>query len=284
MDFGEVGSALREIALLTFPAYRGSKISIGVAEHVAPIFFQQDTWLVDLSRIQDVGPNVPRPSERQMLPLSNGVPILPGQSVLITARPQAHEFKIDRFVISGVGTPGGAADWVVNDLRIGNISQLAQSGDLPGDLFATEAIDAFVSFGTIQPAMDVSVILTYIGPIEAGVPFFGSLGGTVPTTSPAYVRVQQPNTKIPLGFACVSQCVNEDGEASITIYVPPIDQATIDVAVDAALAAGASTPAVVTMIGHALEDRGGLVRDAYVDLVVQRAGELTANEVRAAAT
>lgn len=279
MDFGEVGNALREIALLTFPAYRGSKISIGVAEHVAPIFFQQDTWLVDLSRIQDVGPNVPRPSDRQMLPLSNGVPILPGQSVLITARPQAHEFKIDRFVISGAGTPGGAADWMVNDLRIGNISQLTQNGDLPGDLFATEAIDAFVSFGTIQPALDVSVILTYIGPIEAGVPFFGALGGTVPTTSPAYVRVWQPNMKIPLGFACVSQ---RGGE--VTICVPQIDQATIDVAVDATLAAGGSTPSVVTMIGHALDDRGGLVRDVYVDLVVQRAGELAANEIRAAAT
>ena len=78
--------------------------------------------------------------------------------------------------------------------------------------------------------------------------------------------------------------IGVDGvDASITIYVPPIDQATIDVAVDATLTDGKPTQAVYTMLEHAVDDRGNLVRDAYVALVVQRAGALAANEAQASA-
>jgi hypothetical protein len=296
---------LRKIALLTFPKYKGSEISIDVADHidrhVEDGAYYID-WLVDLAHIEEAGPNLGGDDDRYVLPLSSGVPILPGQSAQITARVQTSEFRCQRVMISNAGTPGGVADWVVNDLRIGNRSQFSQSGDVPGDMFATNAIDAFVSFETVRVEMDVVVIVTYVGPVEAGVPFFAAMIGKGRAASPQYVRVPQPDTnrregslhtKIPLGFAYVSQRVNvtdgiEGAEgtegASITIYVPPIDQATIDVAVDATLVDGNPTQSVYAMIDHALDDLVrdvALVRDVYVALVVQRAGALSVGEAHA---
>ena len=121
---------------------------------------------------------MPTQANRDILPMSTGVPILPTQSAQITGRPQVLVFKIGRFVISNAGTAGGAADWIVNDIKIGNRSQFVQSGDVPGDLFATNAIDTFVRFEAAQTAMDVVVVVTYIGLNESGAPFFGAMVGT----------------------------------------------------------------------------------------------------------
>ena len=125
--------------------------------------------------VEDPGPNR---AGREVLPMSTGVPILPTQSAQITARPQRVAFRPERVFISAAGTSGGAADWVVNDIKIGNRSQFSQSGDVPGDMFATNAIDGFVSFETAQTAMDVVMVVTYIGLNESGVPFFASIVGT----------------------------------------------------------------------------------------------------------
>jgi hypothetical protein len=121
---------------------------------------------------------MPTQANRDILPMSTGVPILPTQSAQITGRPQTLVFKIGRFVISNAGTAGGSADWIVNDIKIGNRSQFVQSGDVPGDLFAVNAIDTFVRFETAQTAMDVVVVVTYIGLNESGAPFFGAMVGT----------------------------------------------------------------------------------------------------------
>jgi hypothetical protein len=110
--------------------------------------------------------------------MSTGVPILPTQSAQITGRPQTLVFKIGRFMISNAGTAGGAADWICNDIKIGNVSQFVQSGDVPGDLFSNNAIDTFVRFDPAQTAMDVVVVVTYIGLNESGCPFFGAMVGT----------------------------------------------------------------------------------------------------------
>jgi hypothetical protein len=121
---------------------------------------------------------LPTQANRDILPMSTGVPILPTQSAQITGRPQTLVFKIGRFVISNAGTSGGSADWIVNDIKIGNVSQFVQSGDVPGDMFATNAIDTFVRFAPAQTAMDVVVVVTYIGLNESGCPFFGAMVGT----------------------------------------------------------------------------------------------------------
>jgi len=120
----------------------------------------------------------PERAGREILPMSTGVAILPTQSAQITARPQRIAFRPERVFISAAGTDGGAADWIVNDIKIGNRSQFSQSGDVPGDMFATNAIDGFVSFETAQTAMDVVMVVTYIGTNESGVAFYGSIIGT----------------------------------------------------------------------------------------------------------
>jgi hypothetical protein len=130
------------------------------------------------ARAAVVSAPMPTQANRDILPMSTGVPILPTQSAQITGRPQTLVFKIGRFVISNAGTSGGAADWIVNDIKIGNRSQFVQSGDVPGDLFAVNAIDTFVRFEAAQMGMDVVVVVTYIGLNESGAPFFGAMVGT----------------------------------------------------------------------------------------------------------
>jgi len=119
---------------------------------------------------------------REVLPMSTGVRILPNQSAQITARPQRVAFRPERVFISAAGSAAvggnGAADWIVNDILIGNRSQFSQAGQVPGDMFATNAIDGFVSFETAQTAMDVVMVVTYVGPAEHGLPFYGSIVGT----------------------------------------------------------------------------------------------------------
>ena len=288
-------ATLRKIARLTFPTHTGDSISIEVANHIDRNVVDEEAhyidWLVDLSNIEEAGRN--RNSVgRDVLPISTGVPILPGQSAQLTAHIDSPEFHCQRFMISNTGTPGGAADWVVNDIRINNRTQLP--GDVPGALFSANAPDPGIVFDPITQAIAVVVIVTYIGTTETGVPFFAAMSGMMNDYSPHYRRVYPPvanrlpheevvRTEIPPGFAYVSWCERrETGDISITIYVPSIDQATIDVAVDSTLAAGDSTEAVHTMIAHALDVSGELVRDTYIALVMQLAAVLTADEAKSA--
>ena len=121
-------------------------------------------------------------ANREVLPMGSGTQnIPPGFSTQITSRPQRVAFRPERVFVSafGVGLGGGGATaWTINDITIGNVSQLAQAGNLPGDMFANVAIDSFVTFKTAQTAMDVVLITTYNGPIESGIPFYGSIIGT----------------------------------------------------------------------------------------------------------
>jgi hypothetical protein len=137
----------------------------------------------------------PRAS-REVLPLSTGVRVKPGQSAKITARPQRVAFRPERFFVSDSGSVNkgswwkrlwpwysapqskGASDWIINDILIGHRSQFAQSGDIPADMFRSNAIDSFVSFETAQTAMDVSVVATYIGSNPKGEVFYASMVGT----------------------------------------------------------------------------------------------------------
>ncbi len=121
----------------------------------------------------------PQRAGREVLPMSVDGPILPGQSAQITARPQRVAFRPERVFISAASDATlGAAAWLVNDIKIGNRSQFSQSGSIPGDMFATTAIDSFVSFETAQTAMDVVMVVTYIGSNSDGVSFYGAIIGT----------------------------------------------------------------------------------------------------------
>ncbi len=118
--------------------------------------------------------------QRDVLPMSVSQLIRPTQSAQITARPQLGWFKPERLFISGAGTDGGAADWVINDIKIGGQSQFTQSGDIPGDMFSTDAVDTFVSWATANQGADVVLVVTYVGTKEEGAPFYASFVGEGP--------------------------------------------------------------------------------------------------------
>ena len=113
----------------------------------------------------------------EVIPLSTGVAVLPSKSAMITVRAQRRAFRPQRMFVSAAGTSGGAADWIVNDIKIAGQSQFAQAGDLPGDMFATSSIDSFVKFDVAKPLEDVQVVVTYIGTNPQGAPFYASLVG-----------------------------------------------------------------------------------------------------------
>jgi hypothetical protein len=123
----------------------------------------------------------PTMANRQVLPMNTGTtPVPPTLTAQITSRPQRVAFRPERVFVSAadIGGSGSASNWIINDITIGNRSQFAQSGALPGDMFANTAIDSFVTFETAQTAMDVVMIVTYQGATEGGTPFYGSIIGT----------------------------------------------------------------------------------------------------------
>jgi hypothetical protein len=123
----------------------------------------------------------PTSADRQVLPMNTGTTPVPiGLTAQITSRPQRVAFRPERVFVSAadVGGGGSAANWIINDITIGNRSQFAQSGALPGDMFGQQAIDTYVTFETAQTAMDVVMIVTYQGATEGGTPFYGSIVGT----------------------------------------------------------------------------------------------------------
>ena len=117
--------------------------------------------------------NGPSRADRVVLPMSSGVNILPNTSAQITSRSQTVAFRPERLIIGG-----DAGNWIVNDIKVGNRSQFAQSGDVPGEMFAATTIDSFVSFETVQTAMDFVVLVTFVGASESGAPFVCGVLGT----------------------------------------------------------------------------------------------------------
>jgi hypothetical protein len=114
----------------------------------------------------------PTGADRVILPMSSGVNILPNTSAQITSRPQNYAFRPERVIISG------AADWVINDIKVGNMSQFSQSGDVPGEMFGATTIDGFVKFTTCQTAMDFVIVTTFVGASESGSAFVCGVLGT----------------------------------------------------------------------------------------------------------
>ena len=115
----------------------------------------------------------PHRADRITLPMSSGVAIFPNTSAQITSRPQAVAFRPERIIIGG--TP---SSWIVNDVKVGNRSQFAQSGDVPGEMFAATTIDGFVSMETVQTAMDFVMVVTFIGDNQEGAQFVCGVLGT----------------------------------------------------------------------------------------------------------
>lgn len=138
----------------------------------------------------------PATAKREVLPLCTDKLVRPGEIAEITARPQRVAFRPERFFVSDACAEYkgpwwkrlwpwykapqslGASDWLIHDIKIGNRSQFAQAGTIPADMFRSSAIDSFVSFDTAQTAMDVKVLVQYVGACPKGQRFFASMLGT----------------------------------------------------------------------------------------------------------
>jgi hypothetical protein len=111
--------------------------------------------------------DVPRASRaRMLLPMSSGVNILTNASARITSRPQTGDFRPDRIILGGV-----PSDWIIGEVKVGNSSQLAQAGDLPGGMFALGSTLPAYPLETILVGMDFSLLATYVGTNPDGAPF-----------------------------------------------------------------------------------------------------------------
>lgn len=147
------------------------------------------------------------PQRPTVLPIATKRLLTPTTRATISASLDA-PLKIERLEISDDGTCGGAADWIVNDLRIDGTSQFVQPGDMPGDMFSTSAIDSFVQF---QAGKLIEIDVTYIGHEDKGVPFAASFFGTVvrdnykmpPPDVRAIVRVSDQGD---LGEEVIARC------------------------------------------------------------------------------
>jgi hypothetical protein len=71
----------------------------------------------------------------------------------------------------------GSADWLIRDILIDGKSQFTQTGDLPGDMFRSSAIDSFVVFGECPSGAEIVVKATYIGPHPKGQRFYSGMVG-----------------------------------------------------------------------------------------------------------
>jgi len=150
----------------------------------------------------------------ELLPFSTSVFVEPSQSAQVTARPQRVAFR-PRYLILAKET-AEAVD--INDIKIGNRSQMSQAGDVPGEMFgvdipagsfdrldelardlsdgppltpvfqlrvgmrALERLPLPLDFETAQTAMDVTVIFTNISnkPVRIRGAFVGAVEGHTP--------------------------------------------------------------------------------------------------------
>ena len=115
------------------------------------------------------------PQRPTVLPITTENKLLPTVTTTITAmldRP----LEIDMLEIEDAGTSGGAADWVVNDVCVDGTSQFTMPGDVPGDMFASNALDGFVKF---HPGTRIELLVTYIGLEEEGCRFMARILGTI---------------------------------------------------------------------------------------------------------
>ncbi len=117
-------------------------------------------------------------TSRLILPLSSGVGVLPNKSAQITAKPDRH-FRPERLVIHN------GQDWTVNEVKVGNRSQLLQSGDVPGSAFDA-SVTCALRMESVSPKTDLVLVVTYVGENPDGAPLWASMiGEAAPKKRPA---------------------------------------------------------------------------------------------------
>lgn len=98
----------------------------------------------------------PTKSRRQVLPMASSGTVAANTSTTITSRPQSFAFRPERIVIPATIAP----DFTVDDIKVGNTSQLTQSGSLPAEMFVQGSMDSTMEMDTVQTSQDFVLAVT----------------------------------------------------------------------------------------------------------------------------
>lgn len=95
-----------------------------------------------------------------------------GLGANISANPQ-QLFRPERFVIPASLAPS----FTVQDIKVGNVSQFPNAGDIPGEVFAQNSFDDGIRFDTVNPAINLQVSCTNV--TGGSLTFRGAFKGTM---------------------------------------------------------------------------------------------------------
>jgi len=99
--------------------------------------------------------------------------VRPGDLFDVIIRPQTLAFRPEDLAIHG-----DRSRWVVHDIKIGNRSQfMAKRGPAPGTEFGPGGILEHLRLETCQTAMDLVLVVEYVGPEPDGEIFEGTIVG-----------------------------------------------------------------------------------------------------------
>jgi hypothetical protein len=95
-----------------------------------------------------------------------------GLSANISANPQ-QLFRPERFVIPASLAPS----FTVQDIKVGNVSQFPNAGDIPGESFAQNSFGNEMLLDTVNPAINLQVSVTNItgGSLTFRAAFYGTM-------------------------------------------------------------------------------------------------------------
>jgi hypothetical protein len=95
-------------------------------------------------------------------------------AVVVEARP-TQAFRVERLVI-----PSSLAElFVIEDIWVGNVTQLAVAGSIPAAAFAADALDNYVSMDAAAAGTSIRFRVRYVGKDPKGAVFYGALIGRV---------------------------------------------------------------------------------------------------------
>ena len=125
---------------------------------------QRNQWMQQAAAFKQAQAGVvvrdqpPTKARRLVLPMTSTGTVNAGTSATITARPQTIAFKPIRITIPATIGP----DFTIEDVKVGNKSQLAQSGSLPAEAFVQTAFGVEMDMDTVQTSQDFVLQVTNI--------------------------------------------------------------------------------------------------------------------------
>lgn len=116
-------------------------------------------------------PHAPSKSNKTWSPVTATV-VGAGLSANISANPQ-QLFRPERFVIPASLAPS----FTIQDIKVGNVSQFPNAGDIPGESFAQNAFTDAMRLDTVNPAINLQVSTTNIsgGSLTFRAAFYGTM-------------------------------------------------------------------------------------------------------------